>query len=297
MKTMKKKHQDLSKIFKTVATETKAADEGRKLVVKISTINADRSGDVVDPAGMICDNFFKNPVVSAFHKYDELPIAKCTGLKVSGTDIMADVEFPEAGLYEKSDVIYEMYKQGFLNAWSIGFRAMEYEPIEDGGYRFKKWELFEFAAVLVPDNPEALTVMRSKGINVDLVIEEKKEIKKVDPPAVDNAKLLEDANAKIKTLETELTEIKAGRTISSAHESILRECVSMHKEMIVSHKKCVKNIRKILSTVAEPSDNSDDGKSIKMDYLNSLTRSLKQTAGATSLTLKLLNSVKREAKN
>jgi len=165
------------KIFKDFHAETKA-DEGagkRILVAKISTPNTDRSKDHVMAKGAVTDNFMKNPIVQFAHKYDELPIAKCIALKIADDGILATVEFPEEGQYQKSDVIYWMYKNGYLNAWSIGFMPLEdgYEANKEGGYDFTKWELFEFSSVPVPDNPEALTVMRSKGINVDAVLEKK----------------------------------------------------------------------------------------------------------------------------
>src|SRR3984893_16853642 len=163
------------KIFKNFAAiETKVADsEPRTLVVKISTPTPDRSKDTVQPNGMLADNFLKNPVVMFAHNYADMPIAKCTGLKVQDTGILATGQFPDEGTYDKADTIYKMYKDGFLNAWSIGFMPVDYEENEQGGYNFKSWELFEFSSVTVPDNPEALTVMRSKGINVDAVFEKK----------------------------------------------------------------------------------------------------------------------------
>jgi hypothetical protein len=90
-----------------------------------------------------------------------------------------------------------------------------YEVNDEGGYDFKEWELFEFSSVPVPDNPEALTVLRSKGINVDAVLEKKdapidepepkEEAKKDEPievPAADTEeakKVLDQANETITT--------------------------------------------------------------------------------------------------
>ncbi len=182
MKNLKKYLEGIAdphkaKIFKTFEIlETKVADgQPRTLVVKISTVNADRSRDTVQPSGMQADNFLKNPVVLFAHKYDTKPIAKCTSLKVMDDCILATVEFLPEGVYQEADIIYTMYKEGFLNAWSIGFMPTDYDENMEGGYNFKQWELFEFSSVPVPDNPEALTVMRSKGIDVDLVIEKTKE--------------------------------------------------------------------------------------------------------------------------
>jgi Caudovirus prohead serine protease len=102
-----------------------------------------------------------------------------SGCRRSSTDaeILATVEFLEEDVYNKSDIVYRMYKEGFLNAWSIGFSANDYDENEFGGYTFKKWELFEFSSVPVPDNPGALTVMRSKGIDVDALLQKDQPVK------------------------------------------------------------------------------------------------------------------------
>ncbi len=195
------------KIFKNFAAiETKVADsEPRTLVVKISTPTPDRSKDTVQPNGMNADNFLKNPVVMFAHNYADMPIAKCTGLKIQDTGILATVQFPDEGTYDKADTIYKMYKDGFLNAWSIGFMPLDYEENDQGGYNFKSWELFEFSSVPVPDNPEALTVMRSKGINVDAVLEISKE--KADGQAEDEPA---DDEAEPYTDDTKVTDLTVG---------------------------------------------------------------------------------------
>lgn len=153
-------------IRKTYQTETKADSEDRTLVVKITTSNPDRSSDVVIPQGAVLDNYQRNPVVALNHKYDGLAIAKTEQLEVIEDGILAKVKFPEPGVYDLADTVFELYKGGFMNAWSIGFIPLETEDRDGGGREFQKWELLEYSAVLVPDNPEALTMLRSKGIEV-----------------------------------------------------------------------------------------------------------------------------------
>lgn len=150
------------------AIETKTADDkARTLVVRISTKNPDRSNDIVEPRGVVLDNYMRNPVVALSHNYKDLPIARAKDIQITDDGITATVEFPAEGTYDKADTVYKLYKEGFMNAWSIGFMPSEYSERKDEngyGYTFTKWELLEFSAVLVPDNPEALTIMRSKGI-------------------------------------------------------------------------------------------------------------------------------------
>lgn len=156
----------MDKLIKSFTAETKSSDDARRLVVKISTSTPDRSGDIVNPAGVILDNYLKNPVVALMHDYRGLPIAKAENITITDDSIYADVVFPDENVNPISDTVLRLYKGGFMNAWSIGFAPVEAEDRPEGGRVFKKWELWEFSAVLVPDNPEALTVLRSKGVEL-----------------------------------------------------------------------------------------------------------------------------------
>jgi len=166
-------------IVKQYESETKAVENERSLTVTISTNAVDRSGDVVEPNGGKFVNFKKNPVVLMAHDYSGLPIGKASDLKKTDKGITAKVTFPEEGTYPLADTVYNMYKQKFMRAWSIGFIPTKSEEIKDEegkknitGYRFLNWELLEFSACSVPANPEALTNMVSKGIDIGLLQEE-----------------------------------------------------------------------------------------------------------------------------
>lgn len=169
------------------AVETKTADDAdRTLVVKISTSNPDRSNDVVAPDGVQLDNYLKNPVVAAFHRYDQPPIGKTVDIQKVDDGVVAKVEFTPKGVNALADQLFEMYKAGFMNAWSIGFIPKKWSDRDNLGREFQEWELLEYSAVLVPDNPEALTVLRSKGLDPDQLIKEQEEAEKVptdDEPA------------------------------------------------------------------------------------------------------------------
>ena len=166
-------------IVKQYESETKAVENERSLTVTISTNAVDRSGDIVEPNGGKFVNFKKNPVVLMAHDYSGLPIGKASDLKKTENGITAKVIFPEEGTYPLADTVYNMYKQKFMRAWSIGFIPTKSEEIKDEegkknitGYRFLNWELLEFSACSVPANPEALTNMISKGIDIGLLKEE-----------------------------------------------------------------------------------------------------------------------------
>ena len=219
------------------ASETKqVAGEDRTLIVRISTKTPDRSNDVVLPGGVVLDNYFKNPVVAFGHNYSGLSIGKTTEINVADDGILAKVVFPPKGVYELADTLYELYKDNFMNAWSIGFIPLETEDRPEGGMIFKKWELLEYSAVMVPDNPEALTVLRTKGIDTKPIEKALKQVEEKKPEDKEEDKKPEKKEDPVET--------KEGRVLSEVNRKKISTVVSQMKEVIVGLEE--------LLTVSEP---------------------------------------------
>jgi len=145
-------------------------------------------------------------VVLMAHDYRGLPIARAENIKKTDNGITSDVVFPDEGVYPLADTVYRLYKDKFMRAWSIGFIPMKTEDIEDEkgkdeedhirrGKRIKTSELLEYSGCTVPSNPEALTNMMAKGINIDTLkeagfIEIEDEIinEKIDEKAIEEEK-------------------------------------------------------------------------------------------------------------
>jgi len=232
--------------------ETKASEENnRALVVTISTINPDRSNDVVMPQGIKLDNYLRNPVVMLGHDYRGLAIAKADQIEVKDDRIVARVQFPPEKDYPLADTVYNLYSKGFMNAWSIGFIPTKALDLENGGRQFEEWELLEFSAVAVPDNPEALTMLRSKGIDmtpIEKVIadtkeggeleEDTKEEEKPEEPVSSSEVIAEDkpedqpVEQEAKVLSTKSREL-ISKAIGSMNETIkvLEELASTSEEV------------------------------------------------------------------
>ena len=152
-----------------VATDVFVDDDERTVTATITTSAVDRYNEVVLAKGAELENFLKNPVVLWVHNSHEPPIAKALWIKKSRNKIVAKLKFVSKEVSEFAEQIYQMYKSGFLKAFSIGFRpdfdeirAPKPEEIEKNPAwanvrrLFLKWELLEFSAVPVPANPEAL---------------------------------------------------------------------------------------------------------------------------------------------
>ena len=201
-------------ILKQYDSEVKTIEGERALNVIITTNDVDRSGDIVEPKGAKLVNFRKNPVVLMSHDYSGLPIGKATELTRGENGITAKVIFPAEGVYPLADTVYNLYKGKFMKAWSIGFIPIKSEDIVDedkekkgmfgGGRRYKTWELLEFSACSVPNNPFALNNMVQKGIDIGLLKNEGliKIVKDIDFEKVEDPDP-EDKTEEIKAMAKE----------------------------------------------------------------------------------------------
>jgi phage head maturation protease len=133
----------------------------------ISTSDPDRAGDVVVPTGLRnLEEYLLNPVVLWAHQRGPIPpIGMCLWLDVQPRRIVAETRFARG--VPLAEDIFRLYEQGILRGWSIGFvpREVQREVRRDGstGLRIVSWDLLEYSAVPIPENPAALTLALEKG--------------------------------------------------------------------------------------------------------------------------------------
>lgn len=136
-------------------------DEDRTMTFIMTDEQVDRDGDIVKLDGADMESFEQNPVFLLWHEKKAFPIGKVLNSWVEGSMRKCKVKFLPEGKSDTADLAYYMFKEGFLNSVSIGFRPSP--PIEDnvqqnefGGLTFNKYEIFELSGVTVPGNPRAL---------------------------------------------------------------------------------------------------------------------------------------------
>lgn len=169
----------MDKIIKAFSADIKIAEDERAVVAKITTAACDREGEVVLPQGINSKEFEKNPVVFFGHNHGDIPIGKCVGIRREEKAIIAKTVFadrpadwPESKEWMPS-VVYEMYRQGIMKGFSIGFsridgRAANDRDMKEYGEKTRrvttKALLLEYSAVPIPMNQEALAIAVGKGI-------------------------------------------------------------------------------------------------------------------------------------
>jgi HK97 family phage prohead protease len=134
----------------------------RQIRVVANSGKGDRVKDVLVARGCVLDNYLRNPIVLADHDPSQ-PIGNFAP-SIANDQLGGIVAFAPEGLSQKADEYCALYKAGVMRAVSVGFKAIEYKPIEAGGYVYTKWELLELSCVAVPCDPDALVTAR--GVKV-----------------------------------------------------------------------------------------------------------------------------------
>jgi uncharacterized protein len=189
----------------------------RRIRAVVSTASPDRDGDCVLPRGLQLANYLKNPVVPFGHSYRDLPVGRTVELSVTDRAVSAVIEF--AG-HPQAQAVCDLYKGGFLSAFSVGFSPIEWVPNEHGGRTYNKAELLEISCVPVPANAEALVVARSKGLELEEPIYFLADDTPVDLTAEDVRRAVRESVAQ-EYIDIEPTEI--ARIVTDAVSEKLRQ--------------------------------------------------------------------------
>jgi hypothetical protein len=262
-----------------VQIDVKGIDEDNRVITfRVTKRVVDRDGDLLEPSGMITDDFEKNPVFLPHHEHRSYPLGKVIKIKKTNQHVDMDVQF--AGLEELSveaEQAYRLYKGGFMNAVSIGFmfnkEAVEYpEKMVHLGKKVKriinKYDMIELSGVTVPSNQDALAVRKAfeaKEITEeDLKLLIGEEAPAEEGPTIEELKkLLEEKDDKIAELEFQLEELEEEKP---KEKSIYDEILSGVKSMGTEEESHTSELDKYLKSLGTEEESQTD---VQDDDLNS----------------------------
>lgn len=160
--------------LKNLSFYSKGLIDDKYLVIKASTKSVDRHGEIVLPESYINfkDTYMRNPVVLQYHNYWDEPVGKVVELTNDEESIVAKIEFAPTEVGEK---FKQLYKGGFMNAFSIGFIAKQFVKVDSSNanslsekYKiqdmanltkiYTEIELLEVSCVPVPANRDAVVL-------------------------------------------------------------------------------------------------------------------------------------------
>jgi|GEM_PF-3333588 len=145
--------------------------KARTLSFVASTEQVARDGDIVRVKGYRTENYEKNPVFLFAHDRHSLPVGKTVAIRkiTRGTKRRLEIDVEFAGdeqAHPQAEAVYRLYRDGFLNAVSVGFRRLEREAmtpekrkdlgLSDWGNVWTQVELLEVSGVPVPSDTDAL---------------------------------------------------------------------------------------------------------------------------------------------
>lgn len=137
--------------------ERSEAAAGSPITFVASTSALARDGMVIKQDGWRLDNYRASPVVLWSHDYAGArpPIGRADNLRIDDGNLRADIVFDQGDPFARE--VERKYRDGFLNAVSVGWDTLEFEPdTERGGGNVLSAELLDISAVNVPGDPGAL---------------------------------------------------------------------------------------------------------------------------------------------
>ena len=150
------------KIFDTQSVQKSADGTGYRFV--ISSEAPDLVKDIVVQAGLTPVSERIPAQVDHSGKMEDM-IGTWSNLKTVSKKTFADLQLFEPGISKMADMVRKLLDQKVQLGASIGFRPDEYEPLKSGGYKFIKSVLHEVSVVVVPAQQEALSLVKSYGID------------------------------------------------------------------------------------------------------------------------------------
>src|SRR6188472_564748 len=152
----------------SLVRKTSAGKAAGSLSYVLSDATIDRYGDTIDPRGWQLDSFRSNPI-ALFNHSPHQPIGRWKNIRVEDDRLVAEFVPAKKGTSQRTDEILSLIDQDILRATSVGFRAIDAEPIDakrpTAGVRYKAQELLETSIVSIPANPSALAIAKSLHIS------------------------------------------------------------------------------------------------------------------------------------
>lgn len=153
---------------KIIKYSTEKATKQDKRVLRFigSDEKIDRDGDKIITDKWNLTEYRKNPVVLFGHDYTGAPVAKTKKVWIENKQLKFDIEFPESDVSSVGDSLYKLYKNGFMNATSVGFMPdftkITYPKKANQPQRIYNGQtLLEISLVSVPSNARALLTSKS----------------------------------------------------------------------------------------------------------------------------------------
>lgn len=161
------KHAGAEMAHCALACEVKKLDIAERTVdVVMSTPTIDRHGERVELDWEL-RSFKANPIVLWAHDSRDLPLGRCENVRIEANALIGTIRFCSAAANPKAEQCLQLFREGVLNAVSVGFIPHSYRFEKDDDEEIlvlSQNELVELSVTPTPANPEALVRRRAKAL-------------------------------------------------------------------------------------------------------------------------------------
>ena len=156
----------VNKMYTTAEIDRKSFnDEDRSFVAWASKPVLDRDNELIQADAWDTKNYEMNNVICWAHDYSKPPVGKALWTKAQKQGLQFKPSFAETDMGKE---LYQLYKDGVLHAFSVGFVPKEGGYIEgtkasEPKRTYTDVELLEISCVTIPSCPEALVAAYDSG--------------------------------------------------------------------------------------------------------------------------------------
>jgi HK97 family phage major capsid protein/HK97 family phage prohead protease len=195
----------------------------RRIRGTASTPEPDRVGDIVEPLGAK----FASEIPLLLHHNKQTPVGIARFHTPTAAGLTFEAELPEidtpGAVKDEVDRAWTSILHKLIRGVSIGFKAIEMEPLKSGGLRFLKSEILELSLVTVPANQSAtVAVIKSldqaaSGLNLPGVTGQRKTRPIMKATTGEHIQNLENKRAALAARMTDIMEAAAasGETLEA----------------------------------------------------------------------------------
>lgn len=140
----------------------KFSGNGKRVITGFaSTDDVDLMGDIVVPRGMQTP---KLPLPLLWQHDHSSPIGTIVRAEVRGNAVWIEAHLVEG--VQRADEAWKLIQARACDAFSIGAKVLESEPLSTGGRRWTRWTMIETSVVSCPANPAARIARNVGGIPI-----------------------------------------------------------------------------------------------------------------------------------
>ncbi|MDY6839241.1 MAG: HK97 family phage prohead protease [Thermodesulfobacteriota bacterium] len=147
-----------NKLF-TSAERKEISTEERAITAYGSRPVIDRDNELIEARAWELEAYRKNPVLMLSHDYSKPPVGRVMWCKANDDGLIFKAQFHDKT--DEAEEIWELYKDGFMNSFSVGFKPVAWRDGKGQGEpkrTYTKAELLEISCVSVPANASARVI-------------------------------------------------------------------------------------------------------------------------------------------